>query len=382
MVETTAARLLLLLSLFQSRREWPGAALAQRLAVSPRTVRRDVERLRALGYPVHVTKGPGGAYRLGAGARLPPLLFDDDQALAIAVALQTAPVTVAGIAEAADRALATIRQVLPTSLRHRIDAVRVTAIDNAWDFAAPPVAPDLLLALGTAIRHHSVLTFAYASATPPPDPTPTAPPVTAPPPSEAASTGPAATAPPPSDPPPSHPTAVARRVEPHQLAVWSGRWYLLAWDIGRGAWAAFRVDRIALGPATAARFTPRPLPSTDPTAFITGELDRGDTPDHWPCRGQVLLDAPAAVIARWAPGGALVEKVGPNRCRLTLGAWSWTGLAALFGTFGSDIEVVGPRELATACATLARRYAAASRCLPDPAAGRAPDPAAGTVVRE
>ncbi|WEV24884.1 WYL domain-containing protein [Streptomyces sp. 71268] len=356
MVETTAARLLLLLSLFQSRREWPGAALAQRLAVSPRTVRRDVERLRSLGYPVHVTKGPGGAYRLGAGARLPPLLFDDDQALAIAVALQTAPVTVAGIGEAAGRALATIRQVLPTPLRHRIDAVRVTAIDNAWDFAAPPVTPGLLLALGTAIRNHSVLAFAYASATPPPEAALAAPPAT--------------------DPTPSHPTARERRVEPHQLAVWSGRWYLLGWDLGRGAWAAFRVDRIALGPATAARFTPRPLPSTDPAAFITGELDRGDTPDHWPCRGEVLLDAPAAVIARWAPGGALVEEVGPNRCRLTLGAWSWTGLAALFGTFGSDIEVVGPPELAAACATLARRYAAASRCLPDPAAGRMPDPAA------
>ncbi|MBB5939929.1 helix-turn-helix transcriptional regulator [Streptomyces zagrosensis] len=330
----TSARLLLLLSLFQSRREWSGTALAQRLEVSSRTLRRDIDRLRQLGYPVRVSRGPGGAYRLDAGTRLPPLLFDDDQAIAVAVALQTAPTTVVGIEEAAARALATVRQVMPTHLRHRIDAVHVTSIGNAWDFAAPPIDSPLLLALGTAVHDGAVLVLDYASAADPPEDESAAP-----------------------------RRSSARRLEPHRLAVWSGRWYLVAWDVERREWGAFRADRITLGPPTGVRFSPREMPSADLTTFITGELDRGDAPGHWPCRGEVLLDAPAAVVARWAPGGAMVEEVTANRCRLTLGAWSWTGLAALIGTFASDIEVVGPPELAAACGRLARRYAAASRSM-------------------
>lgn len=127
----TSARLLSLLSLLQARRDWPGALLAERLDVSPRTVRRDVDRLRELGYPIVAAKGPDGGYRLGAGTRLPPLLFDDEQAVALAVALRTAAATGAGIEEAAARALNTVRQVMPARLRHRIDAFQVTAVEQS-----------------------------------------------------------------------------------------------------------------------------------------------------------------------------------------------------------------------------------------------------------
>ncbi|MFE6881790.1 WYL domain-containing protein [Streptomyces sp. NPDC057702] len=183
-----------------------------------------------------------------------------------------------------------------------------------------------------------------------------------------------------------HPTTRGRRAGSHGAGRRrAGRlprrgrvaWSRTGWPSGRGAGTRSpgprpgRLGRLPRGPrhprpAPAARFTPRAPPSTDPAPFVTGGLDRGDVPDPWPCRGVVPLDAPATVIARWAPGGARAEEVGANRCRLTLGAWSWTGLAALIGTFGSDIAVVGPPELAAACATLARRYAAASRSTPPP----------------
>ncbi|MEV5599178.1 WYL domain-containing protein [Streptomyces sp. NPDC052496] len=349
----TSARLLLLLSLFQSRREWPGQVLAERLEVSPRTVRRDIGRLRELGYPVRVTKGPGGAYRLDAGAKIPPLLFDDEQAIAVAVALQTAPSTVAGLGEAAARALATVRQVMPERLRRRVDSVRVTSIDNAWDLAAPPVDSRVLLAVGAAVRHCEVLTFDYADGLDGPDgaDSPDGP---------DGLDGPDGPGSPGSPDSPDGPE-LSFRVEPHHLVMWSGRWYLVAWEVRRCRWRTFRVDRVTPHAPTGLRFAPRELPGADVAAFVVGQLDRGDVPEQWACHGEVILDAPAAVVARWAPGGAVVEEVAPDRCRLGLGAWSWPGLAALIGTFGCDIEVIGPPELAAACEELAHRYAAAAR---------------------
>jgi len=317
--------LLLLLSLLQAQRDWSGPALAERLDVSVRTVRRDIDRLRALGYPVQVTKGPGAAYRLAAGADLPPLLFDGDQAVAVALALQLAPSTVAGFGEAAARALATIRQVLPPRLRVRVDAMRVTSITNSWEFLAPSVDAAALAAVSVAVREREVLRFDYANST--------------------------------SDdewrPP--------RQVEPHHLLVWSARWYLLAWDLDHRTWQIFRVDRITPKMRTGRRFTPRPLPAEDVAEYVRTRADRGDTPDEWPCQGEVILEAPASLIARWAPGGAVVEEISPQRCRMFMGAWSWIGLAALYGTFESDMHVVGPPELVAACAHLARRYASAGR---------------------
>ncbi|NKQ23979.1 helix-turn-helix transcriptional regulator, partial [Streptomyces galbus] len=158
---TTTARLLNLLSLLQMRQEWPGSALASRLDVSDRTVRRDIERLREMGYRIRATMGPDGGYRLEAGSELPPLLFDDDQTVAVALALQAAPAIGADIAEAAVRALATIRQVVPARLRHRLDALEVTAVGRAGDTVPVDVSPDVLVTLADAIRDREVLRFDY-----------------------------------------------------------------------------------------------------------------------------------------------------------------------------------------------------------------------------
>ncbi|MET7994635.1 WYL domain-containing protein [Amycolatopsis sp. NPDC005232] len=308
----TSARLLALLSLLQARRDWPGAALAERLAISPRTVRRDVDRLRELGYPIVATKGPDGGYRLDAGAQLPPLLFDDEQAVALAVALQLATTAGAGIEEAAARALTTVRQVMPARLRHRIDSVRVTALARP----GPQVGGDVLAALGSAVHANEVLRFDY-----PPGPAP-------------------------------------RRVEPHHLVARGGLWYLVAWDLDRGDWRVFRADRLTPRTPTGPRFTPRDLPGGSVAAFVTSRFQ--GSAGGWPCRGSVLLDLPVAAVSRYA-ADAVVEEAGPDRCRLELGSWSWAALAAAFGRFDADLEVVGPPELAEAFEVLARRFHAGVR---------------------
>ncbi|MEU8633660.1 YafY family protein [Amycolatopsis sp. NPDC048633] len=302
----TSARLLALLSLLQARRDWPGALLAERLEVSARTVRRDVDRLRELGYPIATAKGPDGGYRLAAGADLPPLLFDDEQAVALAVALRT--VTGGGIEEAAARALTTVRQVMPARLRHRVDAVHVTAVSPA----GPPVDPSALATLSAAVHAREVLRFGYAS------------------------------------------SDVPRRAEPHHLVTRGGRWYLVAWDLDRADWRTFRVDRMTPRVPTGPRFVPREVPGGDVAAFVADRFSGKDE-----CRGEVILALPASVVSTYA-GDGVVEELGPDRCRLVLGAWSWAGLAASIGRFDADIEVVGPAELREAFARLARRYAAAA----------------------
>jgi predicted DNA-binding transcriptional regulator YafY len=313
----TSARLLALLSLLQARRDWPGALLAERLEVSPRTVRRDVDRLRDLGYPVRATKGPDGGYRLDAGADLPPLLFDDDQAIAVAVALQTATTTVTGIEEGALRALATVRQVMPARLRQRVDALQVTTVDR-YANRRTTVGSDQLIAVGLAVRAREVLRFDYAS------------PGTA-----------------------DDEWAPPRKVEPHHLVTWGGRWYLVGWDLDRNDWRTFRVDRMTPKTPTGPRFVPRELPAPDVATFIA---DRFHGRDRNPCRGVAILQAKASDIAQWAGHGAVVEELTPTSCRLTLSGWSWTGLAAMFGMFERDLEFVGPQELKDAATQLAARY--------------------------
>ncbi|SED66915.1 helix-turn-helix transcriptional regulator [Jiangella alba] len=308
-MSTTSARLLALLSLLQARRDWPGPLLAGRLDVSERTVRRDVDRLRELGYPILAIKGPDGGYRLDAGADLPPLLFDDGQAVALAVALRLAAASGADVAADAARALTTVRQLLPARLRHRVDAVQVT-VDGA---TRNPADPDVLVALTAAIRAREELRFDH--------------------------------------------DGTRRRVQPHHLVARGGRWYLVAWDLDRDDWRVFRADRVTPRVPTGPRFTPREVPGGDVAAFVTARFRGGDA--GWPCRGEVLLDLPAAEVAPYVHDG-VVEPAGPDRCRLTLGAWSWIGLAANVARFDADVEVVGPPELRAACAALARRFAAAS----------------------
>lgn len=319
----TSARLLALLSLLQARRDWPGSLLAERLEVSPRTVRRDVDRLRDLGYPVRASKGPDGGYRLDAGADLPPLLFDDDQAIAVAVALQTATTSVTGIEEGALRALATVRQVMPARLRQRVDALQVTTVDRYADSRRIKVDSEHLIAIGTALRAREVLRFDYTS--------PRA--------DEEAEWVP------------------PRKVEPHHLVTWGGRWYLVGWDLDRNDWRTFRVDRMLPKTPTGPRFTPRELPAPDVSTYISSRFQGRN---QWPCRGTAILQAKAADIARWAGRDALVEEVTDTSCRLTLNGWSWTGLAANFGMFETDVEFIDPPELKQAARDLATRYLAAA----------------------
>lgn len=302
----TPGRLLSLLSLLQARRDWPGHLLAERLDVSPRTVRRDVDRLGELGYPVQATMGPDGGYCLVAGADVPPLLFDDEQAVALAVALQVAAVSGAGTSDGAWRALATVRQVLPPRMRHRVDALEV-------------------------------LRFDYPSAVPGP--------------SDGASTT--------RVPPPP------RRVRPHHVLARGGRWYLLAWDLDRQDWRTFRLDRMTPRAPSGPPFTPRAIPGGDPVRFVSALFTGAHDPaegDTWPCQGQVVLHTAAEKVAPYA-GDATVEPLGANRCRVSLGAWSWTGVAASLARFDADIELIGPPELAQAFTDLARRCTDAATSL-------------------
>ncbi|QXW00173.1 helix-turn-helix transcriptional regulator [Rhodococcus globerulus] len=324
----TTSRLLNLLSLLQTRRDWPGALLSERLDVSHRTVRRDIDRLREMGYNIAATMGPDGGYRLDAGSELPPLLFDDDQVIALAVALQAATMTGAGIEEGAVRALTTVRQVMPSRLRHRLDALTFTTISaGPGDTASDSVSPEVLVAMSTAIRALEVLRFDYASDRP-----------------ADSSTDNGEPAPP-------------RRVEPHHLVTSNRRWYLVAWDLERDEWRIFRADRIAPRTPNGPRFMPREIPGGDVTEYVSGRFKGSEQTNKWPCHGKVILHRPASYVLPFA-GDGIVEDLGPDRCSLEAGSWSWVALAASLNRFDTDIDVVGPAELTRAFAQLAARNAA------------------------
>lgn len=322
----TTSRLLRLLSLLQTRRDWPGPLLASRLEISDRTVRRDIDRLRALGYSIRATMGPDGGYRLDAGSELPPLLFDEDQTVAIALALQTAPGTGTQIGEAAARALATIRQVMPARLRRRLDAVQVTTVARPGDAPSPTVPLDVLVTLADAIRDHQTLRFDYLARDAPADDAQPRPP---------------------------------RRTEPHHLVVSHGRWYLVGWDLDRGDWRTYRVDRLHVRTPHGPRYAPRTVPGGDVEEFVSARFKGADVND-WACRGTVLLHLPARDVLPFA-GDGTVTSVDERTCALTAGSWSWGSLAASFGRFEAPMEVVGPPELTAAFAELAARYATTSR---------------------
>jgi len=316
---TPTSRLLQLLSLLQTRRDWPGQHLAERLGVSPRTVRRDVERLRELGYRVTAVMGPDGGYRLEAGSELPPLLFDDDQAVALAVALRTASAGGVATDDAASRALATVRQLMPAALRHRVDAVDVTALGRPG--GAPAVAPAVLVAVSAAAHRHEVLRFDYGAGD--------------------------------DDRPP-------RRAEPHHVVGSAGRWYLVAWDLDREDWRTYRLDRLRPRMRTGVPFTPRPLPGGDVTTFLTGTFRGAVGGSDWRCRGEATLALPAQEVAPFIGDGTVVA-LDDGRCRVSVGSWSWTAVAASLGRFDTDVDDVAPAELREACALLAGRYAHAGR---------------------
>ncbi|MDP9949987.1 MULTISPECIES: YafY family protein [Streptomyces] len=221
----TPARLLKLLSLLQTPREWPGGELADRLEVSPRTIRRDIDRLRDLGYPVEASRGSVGGYRLVAGAAMPPLLLDDEEAVAITVGLRAgAGHAIEGVDEASVRALAKLEQVLPSRLRHRVSALQNATVALTRGDGST-IDPRTLTTLASAVTGRERLRFAYLSG----DGTPS-----------------------------------KRLVEPCRLVSAGQRWYLVAYDLGREDWRTFRVDRVGEPYATGARFAPRPLPVEGP----------------------------------------------------------------------------------------------------------------------
>jgi predicted DNA-binding transcriptional regulator YafY len=313
----TSERLLRLLSLLQARRDWSGAELAQRLEVGPRTVRRDVDRLRRLGYPVRATRGVGGGYRLGAGASLPPLLLDEGEAVAVAVGLRTAAgVGVAGIEETSVRALAKLEQVLPSRLRRRVGAVGAATVP--YPRSGPTVDPETLAVIAAGSRDHERLRFAYRG----------------------------------------HEGELSRRlVEPHRLVHTGRRWYLVAWDVGREDWRTFRVDRIGAPPSTDRPFAPREPPAEDIAAYVSRAVSAAR--DRYQAR--VVLRAPLAEVARRVPHTVgTLEPIDERTCLLRTGADWLGGLAVYIAEIGVDFEVLEPLELVERVRELAGRFARAT----------------------
>lgn len=279
-----------------------------------------------MGYRIESIKGPDGGYCLQAGSDLPPLLFDDDQAIAITVALQAATMTGAGIEEAALRALKTMRQMMPSRLRHRLDALQFTTIHSGPAEFANSVSPEILIALSAAARAHEILRFDYPSHTVG---------------SEAHMASP-------------------RQVEPHHLVASRARWYLVAWDLEREDWRIFRADRITPRTPSGPRFTPRDLPADSVHDFVSARFKGSASSNTWPCTAKVILGLPASAVTPFA-GDGTVEDLGAGRCSLECGSWSWISLAASFGRIDTDVEVVNSPELSTAFGQLATRYRAAAR---------------------
>ncbi|MFF3214063.1 helix-turn-helix transcriptional regulator [Streptomyces sp. NPDC002886] len=300
----TSARLLRLLSLLQAHREWTGADLAGRLGVTPRTVRRDVDRLRELGYPVNASPGTGGGYQLGAGAELPPLLLDDDEAVAVAVGLRTAAGNgVEGIGEASVRALAKLEQVLPSRLRARVSALNRFTVPMLRGAGASTIDPSVLTELAGVCRDTERLRFDYRD---------------------------------------HGGTATRRTVEPHRLVCSERRWYLVAWDLDREDWRTFRVDRIEPRPPHGPRFTPRPPPAGDLAAYVS----RGISQRVYAARAVLKLRVPEQEAARIiGPADGTLEPLDDQSCILRTGAVNLDVLVIHVMLIGCEFEVVEPAEL-------------------------------------
>src|SRR5829696_622714 len=310
------ARILRLLSLLQTYRHWPGEELSDRLGVSPRTLRRDVDRLRELGYPVDTSRCTGGGYQLAAGTRIPPLLLDDEEAVAVAVGLRTAAGGgVAGIEETSLRALVKLEQVLPSRLRHRVNALHSAMA--AVQGGGPTVDAEVLTAIAAAIRDCQRLRFDYRL--------------------HGGSAG-------------------VRDVEPHRVVSWGRRWYLVAFDADRQDWRTFRVDRLHPRSPAGPRFTPRRVPGGDVTAYVERTVGRAT----WRYRARVLLRAPAAALAGRLPPAVELEPVDDRTCIATAGADDPTVLALYLGMLDFDFDLPDAPELAEALARLAARYARAA----------------------
>jgi predicted DNA-binding transcriptional regulator YafY len=316
MSETTSSRLLSLLSLMQGRRDWPGSELADRLEVSGRTVRRDVERLRRLGYPIESLSGPAGGYRLSSGTAMPPLLLDDEEAIAIAIGLRTAASTaVAGIEETSLRALVKLEQVLPKHLRRRVRALgEVTAA--SFPGSGPTVDPQDLTVVATACRDRERLRFEYEA----------------------------------------RDGAVTRRlVEPLSLVNLGRRWYLVAWDCERDDWRTFRLDRIRRPAGAGGRCAERALPGgADPAAYV--ERNLAGAPQRYDARVTVQCAADELGDRPWLRGS--VEPLTAKSCELRVSEDDLDWLAVKVAMLGHAFEVHEPPELIDRLGLLRDRIAA------------------------
>ncbi|MCV7281835.1 YafY family transcriptional regulator [Mycolicibacterium flavescens] len=310
MSETTS-RVLQLLGLLQSRRVWTSDELAERLVVTTRSVRRDVERLRDLGYPVHASKGHGGGYQLGAGAALPPLLLDPDEAVAMAVCLRLAAGgTIAGVGESALRALSKLDQVMPSRLRSQVAAVHDSTVSLASS-SDTPVAPDVLMTLARACRDHEHVTADYVDI---------------------------------------RGNATHRRLEPYQLVTTGRRWYLLAYDRDKSDWRSLRLDRMADVRAAGSTFTPREAP--DAATYV----QRAISSSPYPYVARVRFHAPQSVVAQhFSPASVSIEPDGPDACVVTTGADDPERMVFYFATVGCDFEVLEPEDVVRAVETVSVR---------------------------
>lgn len=314
---STSARMLRLLSLLQTHRYWPGPELAARLEVSPRTVRRDVDRLRGLGYPVDAVRGVAGGYQLRAGGSLPPLLLEDDEAVAVAAGLRSAAAgSVGGVEETAVQALTKVLALMPPRLRRRMDALASQTDAPAPWTGGPQVDAGLLTTLAQACRDDELVELSYTAR----DADPT-----------------------------------TRRVEPHRLVTLGRRWYLVAYDRGRHDWRSFRVDRITAASAIGQRFRPRELPAPDAPSFVQAGIRR--MPQRYAVRVRIAAEAGdvARTVGRWGEvtpvaDGAVLEMNADSL------AWPVMVLAQL----GAPFVVESPAELREECARVAEQFARAS----------------------
>jgi len=304
-VANTSSRTLRLLSLLQNHRYWPGAELAGRLGVSTRTLRRDIDRLRELGYPVEAHPGVDGGYQLAAGAALPPLVIDDEEAVAITVGLQMAATD--AVAEASARALAKITQVMPARLRRQAEAVAAVTDSTTWGGSVQvPVAPEVLAAAAIACRDAERVRFGYTAASG---------------------------------------ERTERHVEPHRLVALDRRWYLVAWDLDRQDWRTFRLDRITAGVApTGARFRQREVPGGDAAEFVRTTIAMAPGPQEVIALVAADAGTVSGRVGRWAD----VRAAGPGRCEVRMsppGTPDWPVIA--LGMLGADFQLVsGPPGLA------------------------------------
>jgi predicted DNA-binding transcriptional regulator YafY len=313
----TSSRLLQLLSLLQGRRDWPGSELAGRLDVSGRTIRRDIERLRQLGYPVESLTGPAGGYRLRAGTAMPPLLLDDEEAIAIAVGLRTAArASVTGIEESAVRALVKLEQVLPAHLRRRVGALGSATF--TLPAAGATVDPQHLTVIASTCRDSECLRFGYRSR----------------------------------DGSDSH-----RQVEPNSLVNHGRRWYLVAWDRRRDDWRIFRIDRLSRPAPTGVRFTPRRLPAKDAAVYVAQSITAA--PNRFEAR--VTLHASADEITSRVPvqSGA-IKPIDALTCEYRTGDDDLRWLALRIAVLDVDFDVHEPPELVEHLRALASRLRRAS----------------------